>query len=87
MRVTRDIEIRRNYDYFKSIVGTLMSDHSGEVALIHDQNVVAFYPTAIDAVQAGSKRFGDVPFSIQEVVDHPIDLGFLSHASDNGITA
>lgn len=81
----REIEIRRNYDFFQGVVGTLMPDHAGEVALLHDCSVVAFFRSAGEAVKEGAARFGALPFSVQRVIDRPIDLGFLSHAADNGI--
>lgn len=78
-------EIRGNYEFFKSVVGSLMPEHAGEVALIHRQEIIGYFSTADAAVQEGSKKFGDLPFSVQRVINRPIDLGFLSHAADNGI--
>lgn len=83
---TREIEIRRNYDYFKGVVANVIADHGGEVALIHKCAIVGFYSTPVEAVTEGAHRFGNLPFSVQHVIDRPIDLGFLSHATDNGIT-
>jgi pyruvate/oxaloacetate carboxyltransferase len=77
-------EIRRNFEFFQSVVGTIMADHAGEIALIHGQNIVGYFPSADDAVHEGAKRFGSLPFSVQRVINRPIDLGFLSHATDNG---
>lgn len=82
----REAEIRRNYDFFKSVVASLMPQHAGEVALIHEQKIVGCYSTADEAVNEGVKMFGNLPFSIQRVINRPIDLGFLSHATDNGLS-
>ncbi len=81
----REREIRGNYEFFKSIIASIMSEHAGEVALIHKQEIVGYYGTADEAVEEGAKKFGKLPFSVQRVINRPIDLGFLSHAADNGI--
>jgi hypothetical protein len=85
MPSARDAEIRDNYTFFKSIVASVMPEHAGEFALIHSREIVAFYDSASQAVAEGTKAFGDVPFSVQRVINRPIDLGFLSHAADNGV--
>jgi hypothetical protein len=86
MVVSREVEIRQNYSFFRSVVASFMADHAGEFALIQNCKIVEFYRTAGEAVADGSRRFGEVPFSVQRVINRPIDLGFLSHAADNGIT-
>jgi hypothetical protein len=85
MQISREVEIRNNYEFFQSVVGNLMSRYAGEYALIRSQQVVEYYHTAGEAVAEGSRRFGEMPFSVQHVINRPIDLGFLSHAADNGI--
>ena len=84
MLTARELEIRRNYAYFKDLITDAMVEHAGETALIHKCSVVDYFATASEAVRAGMEQFGVLPFSIQRVVDRPIDLGFLSHATDNG---
>ena len=52
-----------------------------ELALMHDGKIVEFFDTARDAFVAGQALFKpDHCFSIQEVIQGPIDLGFYSHA-------
>lgn len=85
MAGAREAEIRQNYIFFKSIVSGMMDEHAGKFALIHDCTVLAVYETAGEAVAEGARQFGDSPFSVQRVINRPIDLGFLSHATDNGI--
>jgi hypothetical protein len=81
----REAEIRRNYDFFKDVVGSMMAEHAGKFALIHDRSVVDFFKTPGEAVSEGARQFGALPFSVQRVINRPIDLGFLSHAADNGV--
>jgi hypothetical protein len=86
MAEARELEIRQNYSFFKEIVASLMDQHAGQFALIRNRTIVEYYNSAGSAVADGARRFGDLPFSVQRVIDRPIDLGFLSHATDNGIT-
>lgn len=81
----REAEIRQNYTFFKGMVSSVMDEHAGRFALIRSCEVIAYYDTAGEAVADGTRRFGDMPFSVQRVINRPIDLGFLSHATDNGI--
>jgi hypothetical protein len=86
MAGAREAEIRQNYTFFKGVVSGMMDEHAGKFALIRDCSVIAVYQTAGEAVAEGTQRFGDSPFSVQRVINRPIDLGFLSHATNNGIT-
>jgi hypothetical protein len=82
----REAEIRQNFTFFKEIVPGMMDQHAGKFALIHRRELVGLFESAGEAVANGARLFGDVPFSVQRVINRPIDLGFLSHATDNGIT-
>ena len=72
-------EVDRNYDAFVRILGTILDDHRDQLALMRDGAIVGFYDTPRQALEAASGRFPDGVFSIQEVTDEPIDLGFWSH--------
>jgi len=80
-------EIQENYRYFQSVVASLMRDHEGEFALLHSCAVVGVFSRAVDAMTEGYTRFGPQAFSVQRVTDRPIDLGFLTSASSDRITA
>ena len=45
-----------------------------------DGAIVALFDKPGDAYREGVARYADEVFSIQEVTDEPIDLGFRSHA-------
>jgi hypothetical protein len=77
------LEVARNYDAFTRILGTLLRDHRDQLALMRDGEVVGFYDTPREALEAAAERFSDGIFSIQEVTDEPIDLGFWSHVSSH----
>ncbi len=85
MAGARELEIRQNYAFFKGVVASLMDQQAGKFTLIHNREIVAYYSSPGEAVADGARRFGDSPFSVQRVTNRPIDLGFLSHATDNGI--
>lgn len=76
-------EVDRNYDAFTRILDTLLPAHRDQLALMRDGEVVGFYKTPRKALEAASEKFSDGIFSIQEVTDEPIDLGFWSHVSSH----
>ena len=74
-------QIARNYHVFTQALPTLLSSHQGKFALMRDGEIVEFFDTARDAYVAGQRLFKDDGiFSVQEVVEAPVDLGFFSHA-------
>jgi len=84
MGSTRDREIEKNYVFFTDFVGSLMARHKGEFALLHSGEFIHSYATVGQAIAAGHSKYGDGMFSIQEVTDRPLDLGFISHARIEG---
>ena len=78
---TRETVIRQNFEYFQSVVGDLMERHAGEYALLHAKAVVDVFTKPIQALEAGYARFSDGQFSVQKVIDRPLDLGFISYGS------
>jgi hypothetical protein len=79
-----DVERQRqqvdwNYDVFMRMLGSLLADHRDQLALMRDGNIDGYFYTPREALRAASERFPDAIFSIQEVTDEPIDLGFWSH--------
>ena len=72
-------EVDRNYGAFTRMLGTILADHRDQLALMRDARIVGYYDTPRDALRAATELFPDGIFSIQEVTDEPIDLGFWSH--------
>ena len=81
---SRQEEVDRNLEYFLSELPKLSQSHLGEFALLRHRTITDFFSTSADAVKAGKSLYPDGIFSIQQVTDLPIDLGFFSHAGDNG---
>jgi hypothetical protein len=72
-------EVDRNYDAFVRMLTSIIDDHRDQLALMRDGKIVGFFETPRQALEAATERFPDRIFSIQEVTDEPIDLGFWSH--------
>jgi hypothetical protein len=79
-----DVEIDRNMFAFQSQLSSILTNHRGEFALIRDQQIVELFVSLKGAITAAHERFADNIYSIQEVTDQPIDLGFYSHADNYG---
>lgn len=80
-RERQKLEVDRNYDAFVRMLTDLLPDHRDQLALMRDGRIVGFYGTPRQALEAAAKKFPDRIFSIQEVTDEPIDLGFWSHVA------
>ena len=72
-------EVDHNYDAFMRMLGSILPDHRDELALMREGQVVDYFATPRDALRAAVEMFPDGIYSIQEVTDQPIDLGFWSH--------
>jgi hypothetical protein len=77
------LEVDENYDAFVRMLGTLLPAHRDELALMRGGQVMGFYNTPREALEAATEKFSDGIFSIQEVTDEPIDLGFWSHVASH----
>ena len=73
--------IERNYDVFRRTVSSYLGEHDGEYALLHNGELKGFFTSPGLAKAAGRAQFSGEPFSIQPVIDEPIDMGYFSHAS------
>ena len=79
-RPTQREEVERNYRAFRKRLPDILREHRNKFALMRDAEIVDFFDTGRDAFVAGSNMYSDGRFSIQEVTDQPVDLGYLSHA-------
>ena len=76
----KDREIQRNYEAFKKQLPDLLEDHLGKFALMRGGKVVEFFDTPRDALLHGQRTFDDNLFSVQEVTEAKVDLGWFSRA-------
>ena len=72
-------EVDQNYEAFQSLLSELMQTSPGKWALLHGRKVEAVFDTATDACIAGEKLYPDNVFSIQEITERIVDLGWHSH--------
>ena len=73
-------QIETNYKAFEKKLPGLLPGYRGKFALMRDGEIVEFFDTAGDAYVAGKKIFEtDKLFSIQEIIETPVDLGFFSY--------
>ena len=77
---SNETEVQRNYEAFQQKLPELLATHRGKFALMHHRDIVDFFDTAGDAYKFGVKQYGTGEFSIQEVTDSAVDLGFFTHA-------
>jgi len=81
MSETQLEQVQANYKAFEKILPTLLPQHAGKFALMRNAVIVEFFDTVRDAYVAGQNLFKeDGLFSVQEIVEAPVDLGFFSHA-------
>jgi hypothetical protein len=74
-------EVKNNYEAFINMLPDLIESKRGKFALMRKQEIVDFFDTARDAYTAGQKLFTeDRLFSVQQIIDTPVDLGFFSYA-------
>lgn len=69
-----------NYAAFERVLPDIMQQYAGRFALMRDAKIVDFYDTARDAVTAGTCLYEDGEFSVQEVTQTPVNLGYFSYA-------
>lgn len=82
MNTELDLEIDRNLYAFLPRIPQLMAEHEGAYALLRHQEVVSLHKRLRDALDEASAKFSDGLFSIQQVTDKPIELGFFSYADN-----
>ena len=80
MTITKDDEVRQNFDAFQNLLPDLVATHPGKFALLRHSKVVEFFDTPRDALIHGQSTYDDNLFSIQEVTERAVDLGWFSHA-------
>ena len=73
-------EVDANFEAFKKLLPGIIENERNRWALMKNKKCIAFYDTARDAQSAGNGQFADGIFSVQEVTDSVIDLGWFSYA-------
>lgn len=77
--VDRDSEIKKNFAAFKGWLPSLLLKYGyGKYALIRNQQLIDIFDTKEDAIKAAELKFDDGLFSVQEITDVALNLGFYS---------
>ena len=77
---SRQEAVDRNYEAFRAMLPDLLRTLPGKFVLLRDGEVVESFDTARDALLYAEKAFDDDLYSIQQVTDQVVDLGYFSHA-------
>ncbi len=75
----QQVEVDQNYEAFKILLPDLLKTDVNRYALMHNREVITCFDTSRDAMQAGRKLLGGKHFSVQQVTDKSVDLGYYSH--------
>ena len=73
-------EIDANYERFKAMLPDIIQLHRGKYAVMRHAKIVEYFDSARDALVFASHQYPDGLFSIQEVTDKVVDLGWFSYA-------
>ncbi len=73
-------EVDRNYVAFQRMLPSILSQRGGQFALMKGGDCIAFFDTGRDAQIAGQTLYGEGKFSVQEVTQRVVDLGWYSRA-------
>ena len=70
-------QLDRNQAAYEAIQKEMEGKYMGRVVLMHDGEVVEVYNDGGDAYKVGCEKFGLGNFSLVNVGERPIDLGFF----------
>lgn len=79
-------EIDANFEFLQGKLPVLVGSHRNRFALLRKQEIVGIYDTVRDAKMTGDRFFSDGIFSVQQIDDGSLELGFYSHAVHLGDT-
>jgi len=74
------VEVDANFAAFRKMLPELLRRERNRWALMRHGECASFYDTLRDAHTAGAALFEDGLFSVQQVSDEVVDLGWFSHA-------
>ena len=79
-RKAKQAEIERNLEAFLAFLPTIPAAQKGKFAVLRNREIVGFYDTVSDAVTAAAKIYPDNIYSVQQVTDTAVNLGYYSYA-------
>lgn len=81
-RSKKQSEVDSNFSTVQELIEKkkIPSEMYGKYALMKNKEIKGYYSTSEDAYQAGSLKYEDGLFSIQQIVTDAVDLGYYSRA-------
>jgi hypothetical protein len=79
-RQTKQKEIDANLAAFLEKLPNIPVVYKGKFAILRDKEIVGYYDTVSDAINAARKLYPDERFSVQLVTDTGVNLGYYSYA-------
>lgn len=76
----RQKAVDSNYEAFCELLPELLDTHRDQFALLRNGEIIGFFKSVREAIQHGQSNFDDGLYSVQEVTDTAVDLGWFSHA-------
>jgi hypothetical protein len=73
-------EIDENYKAFSDMLPELLEKHPGKFLVMRHKKPAGFFDTARDAMVHAASSYPDGLFSVQEITQKTVDLGWFSHA-------
>lgn len=71
-------QLDRNQAAYEAIRADMEDKHFGRVVLMHDGEIVEVYNDSGDAYKIGCEKYGLGNFSLVNVGERPINLGFFT---------
>ena len=78
MTTDRDTMIKANFDAFQELSAQFKDEDKGKYALMRDQKLIGVFDDARLAHKHALDTYDDENYSVQEIGQEPIDLGFFS---------
>lgn len=64
---------------YEQSLNSLVATHEGKFVLVHGDSVLGTFDSQFDAVTAGYRDLGNVPFLVKQVVRAETPLSFVSN--------
>ena len=80
----REQELTNNYNVFRELLPDLSRTHAGKFALMRQGELVQIFDSPADALKFAEAQYSDDLFSIQQITDRVVELGYFSHAVSFG---
>jgi hypothetical protein len=79
-RRAKQQEIESNLQSFLAVLPTIPATQKGKFALLRHKEIIGYYDTVADALRTAQHLYSDNMFSVQQVTDVAVNLGFYSYA-------